>query len=59
MAADYQQIERTNAKRFDAEDKVWTGPRFVSLGVVTLVICVGMIYFMAHMTGCSVQVVPF
>jgi hypothetical protein len=50
--------EQACQKKFDAEDKVWTGPRFVSLGVVTLAICLTVIYLMSSVTGCSLQIVP-
>jgi hypothetical protein len=55
---DYEQAEQTAAKRFSAEDKSWTGPRFVTLAAVTLVICITTIYMMSTMSGCSLQVVP-
>jgi len=45
-------------KRFDEEDKRWTGPKFIGLGAVTLVICISVIYFMSATTGCSLQIVP-
>jgi hypothetical protein len=50
--------EQIAAKRFDAEDKRWSGPRFIMLGVVTLAICVTTIYLMSSMSGCSLQIVP-
>jgi len=50
--------EEAAQKEFDAQDKRWTGPRFVSLGVVTLVICISVIYMMSTVTGCSLQIVP-
>ena len=56
---DYEQAEQIAGKRFAAEDKVWTGPRYVSLAVVTLLICISAIYFMSTMSGCSLQVVPW
>ena len=45
-------------KRFDEEDKVWNGPRLISLGAVTLAIAISLIYYMSTTTGCSLQVVP-
>ena len=51
--------EKSAQKEFDAQDKRWTGPRFISLGVVTLAICISAIYLMSTVTGCSLQVVPF
>jgi hypothetical protein len=45
-------------KRFDEEDKQWTGPKFIGLAAVTLVICISLIYFMSATTGCSLQIVP-
>jgi hypothetical protein len=45
-------------KRFDAQDKEWTGPRFIRLGVVVLVIAISTIYWMSTTTGCSLQIVP-
>lgn len=58
-AMDYQQAEQVAGKRFSAEDKAWNGPRFVTLAVITLGICVSAIYFMSTMSGCSLQIVPF
>jgi hypothetical protein len=45
-------------KHFDAEDKVWTGPRFIRLGLVTLAIAITAIYLMSTTGGCSLQIVP-
>jgi hypothetical protein len=56
---DYEQAELIAGKRFAAEDKVWTGPRYVSLAVITLLISIGAIYFMSTMSGCSLQIVPW
>jgi hypothetical protein len=50
--------EAAAKQQFDADDKVWTGPRFISLAVVTLVIAISAIYFMSTTTGCSLQIVP-
>jgi hypothetical protein len=50
--------EEKAQKQFDADDKRWTGPRFVSLGVITLAICITTIYLMSAVTGCSLQIVP-
>jgi len=50
--------EEIAAKRFEQEDKGWTGPRFIGLGIVTLVICLSVIYFMSTTQGCSLQIVP-
>ena len=50
--------EQIAAKRFADEDKRWTGPRFITLGVVTLAICITTIYLMSTMSGCSLQIVP-
>ena len=43
---------------FNEEDKRWDGPRFIGLAVVTLLICISAIYFMARTAGCSLQIVP-
>jgi hypothetical protein len=56
---DYQQAEQVAGKRFAAEDKSWTGPRYVTLAAATLLICLSAIYFMSTMSGCSLQIVPF
>ena len=45
-------------KRFTEEDKRWTGPRYIALGVITLAICVTAIYLMSSVSGCSLQIVP-
>ncbi len=50
--------EEIAQKRFDEQDKVWTGPRYIGLGVVTLAIALSLIYFMSTTTGCSLQIVP-
>ena len=50
--------EQIAEKRFSVEDKVWTGPRYVSLAAITLAICVTAIYLMSTMSGCSLQIVP-
>ncbi len=50
--------EEIAQQRFDDEDKRWTGPRFIGLGVVTLTIAISLIYFMSATAGCSLQVVP-
>jgi len=55
---DYQQAEQAAAKRFIGEDKGWTGPRFILMGAITLIISITTIYMMAHMSGCSLQIVP-
>jgi hypothetical protein len=55
---DYQQAEQAAAKRFVGEDRGWTGPRFVLMGAITLIICVTTIYMMSAMSGCSLQIVP-
>ena len=45
-------------ERFEAEDRRWTGPRFIQLAVVTLAICLTAIYLMSTTGGCSLQIVP-
>jgi hypothetical protein len=55
---DYVKAEQAAAKRFNAEDKAWTGPKFIGLGVLTLFICISVIYLMSTTTGCSLQIVP-
>ena len=45
-------------RNFAAQDKEWTGPKFIGLGIVTLIIAVGIIVFAAARTGCSLVVVP-
>jgi hypothetical protein len=45
-------------KRFDSEDKSWLAPRFFTLGVLTLAICITTIYLMSTTSGCSLQIVP-
>jgi hypothetical protein len=54
---DYQHAEQVAEKRFSAEDKRWTGPRYVTLGAITLAICITAIYLMSTMSGCSLQIV--
>jgi hypothetical protein len=50
--------EEIAAKRFDEEDKRWTGPKYIGLGFVTLVIAISTIYLMSTTAGCSLQIVP-
>ena len=50
--------EEAAEKRFAAQDKQWTGPKYIGLGVVTLAICISLIYLMSTTTGCSLQIVP-
>lgn len=50
--------EEIAEKRFNAEDKAWTGPKFIGLGLVTLVIAISIIFSMAVQQGCSLQIVP-
>jgi hypothetical protein len=50
--------EEQAQKRFDVEDKSWSGPRLVLLGVITLAIALSAIYLMSTTTGCSLQIVP-
>ncbi len=50
--------EELAQKRFDEEDKQWSAPRFISLGLVTLAICLSAIYLMSTTSGCSLQIVP-
>jgi hypothetical protein len=45
-------------KRFAEEDKQWTGPKLIGLGLVTLTICITLIFLMSRTTGCSLQIVP-
>jgi hypothetical protein len=50
--------EEIAQKKFDEDDKRWTGPRFIGLGVITLAIALSAIYLMSTTTGCSLQIVP-
>jgi hypothetical protein len=50
--------EEIAAKRFDQEDKLWDGPRFILLGFVTLAIAISAIFLMSYTAGCSLQIVP-
>ncbi|HXX68008.1 MAG TPA: hypothetical protein VEK07_12530 [Polyangiaceae bacterium] len=50
--------EEIAQKQFDEDDKRWSGPKFIGLGVVTLAIALTLIYWMSTTTGCSLQVVP-
>ncbi len=53
-----QTAQEIAQKNFDAQDKVWTGPRFIMLAVVVLAIALSTIYGMSATTGCSLQIVP-
>ena len=53
-----QTAQEIAQKNFDAQDKVWTGPRFILLGIVVLAIALSTIYGMSTTTGCSLQIVP-
>jgi hypothetical protein len=50
--------EEAAQKRFAEQDKSWTGPKYIGLGIVTLAICLSLIYLMSTTTGCSLQIVP-
>ena len=50
--------EEAAAQSFAEQDKRWTGPRYIGLGVVTLIICISIIYLMSTTQGCSLQIVP-
>ncbi len=50
--------EEIAQKQFDQDDKNWTAPRFISLGAITLLIAISLIYAMSTTTGCSLQIVP-
>ena len=50
--------EEIAQKKFDEDDKKWSGPRFIGLGALTLAIAVSIIYLMSRTTGCSLQIVP-
>jgi hypothetical protein len=50
--------EEAAEQSFAEQDKRWTGPRYIGLGVVTLTICISIIYMMSVAQGCSLQIVP-
>jgi hypothetical protein len=50
--------EEIAQKHFDQQDKEWSGPRFIGLGFVTLLIALSAIFLMSRTTGCSLQIVP-
>jgi hypothetical protein len=50
--------EEIAQKQFDADDKVWLGPKLVGLGAITLFLAITAIYLMSTTTGCSLQIVP-
>jgi hypothetical protein len=50
--------EEAAEKAFAAQDKQWGGPRYIVLGVITLAICVSIIFLMSTTQGCSLQIVP-
>jgi hypothetical protein len=50
--------EEAAEKTFAEQDKQWGGPRYIVLGVVTLAICISIIFFMSTTQGCSLQIVP-
>jgi hypothetical protein len=50
--------EEAAEKKFAEDDKRWNGPRFITLGAVTLAICITAIYLMSATQGCSLQIVP-
>jgi hypothetical protein len=54
----YAETESAAAKEFKAQDKAWTAPRFFTLGFFTLLIAVGLIYYMSTTTGCNLEIVP-
>jgi hypothetical protein len=47
------------AKRdFLKQDAEWNAPKFIMLGVVSLIISIGFIFWMSHTAGCNVTWVP-
>jgi hypothetical protein len=50
--------EEAAEKKFVEQDKQWTGPRYIIVGVVTLAICLTTIFLMSTTQGCSLQIVP-
>ena len=50
--------EEVATKRFEEQDKVWSGPRFIVLGMITLSIAISLIYMMSRTQGCTLQFVP-
>ena len=51
-------IEELAQKKFDEDDKNWTAPKFIGLGLVTLFLAITTIYLMSATTGCSLTIVP-
>jgi hypothetical protein len=46
-------------KAFHAQDKKWNAPRYITLGAVSLLIAVGLIFWASfNAIGCTIQVVP-
>jgi len=45
-------------KDFEEQDKRWLGPRFFVTGILTMLVCVGLIYYMSTSTGCQLMIVP-
>ncbi|MCL2447693.1 MAG: hypothetical protein FWD17_01965 [Polyangiaceae bacterium] len=58
MTSPAEEAEAAAKKQFDADDKVWDGPRYIRLGVITLVIAISLIYFMSTTTGCHLTIAP-
>ena len=45
-------------REFAEQDKRWGGPKYFVTGILTLIIAVGLIYYMSTTTGCTLQIVP-
>jgi hypothetical protein len=54
----YVESENAAAKEFKAQDKVWNAPRFFTLGFITLLVAISLIYYMSTTTGCNLEIVP-
>jgi hypothetical protein len=54
----YVESENQAVKEFKAQDKAWTAPRFFALGFITLLVAIGLIYYMSTTTGCNLEIVP-
>jgi hypothetical protein len=58
MTSPAEIAEAAAKKQFDADDHVWTGPRYIRLAVITLAVAISLIYAMSTTTGCSLTIVP-
>lgn len=58
MAYDLKKLD-VSEREFAAQDKQWNAPKFFGLGLVTILIVVGLIFWAsARAIGCTIAITP-